>query len=95
MEHPPMEDPPMEHPPASESKRRLGKAALVLAILVGCSAVLFGLGMLFASTESPTDGPLLLVLMLALLAAPVYIAAVLIHRILGSGHARDDNGFLP
>jgi hypothetical protein len=94
-----MEHPPLQRPLASRDargpKRRLGKAALVLAVLAACTASLFGLGMVFATTEPPTDGPLLPVLMLAMVAVPVCIAAILVHRILGRGHARDDDGFLP
>jgi hypothetical protein len=94
-----MEHPPMEHPPrhARRSTRRLGKAALVLAVLAvlaGCVAALFGLVMLFSNTESPIEGPLLLPLMLVLLATPVWVAAILVRRILGGGGSRDD-GFVP
>jgi peptidoglycan/LPS O-acetylase OafA/YrhL len=92
-----MEHPPMEHPPhdARRSKRRLGKAALVLAVLAGCMAALSGLVMTFSNTESPVDGPLLPPLMLVLVAAPVCVAAILVHRILRGGGSRDDDGFLP
>jgi ABC-type Mn2+/Zn2+ transport system permease subunit len=87
----------MEHPPrvARRSSRRLGKAVLVLAVLAGCAAVLFGLIMTFANTAPPTEGPLLVPVMLALLAAPVCVAAILVHRILRGGHSGDDDGLLP
>ncbi len=94
MEHPPMQRPLASRDPRGP-KRRLGKAALVLAVLAACTASLFGLGVVFSTTEPPTDGPLLLVLMLAIVAVPVCVAAILVHRILGRRHARDDDAFLP
>jgi Na+/proline symporter len=71
------------------------RAAAVLAVLAGCAAALAGLAVLFSTTESPTDGPAGIVLVLGLLALPVVVAAVLVARILAGGAGRDDERFLP
>jgi hypothetical protein len=57
--------------------RRARRAAAVLAVLAGCAAALAGLVVLFSTTESPTEGPVGVVLVLGLLALPVVLAAVL------------------
>jgi hypothetical protein len=77
------------------SSRGVGRAAAVLAVLAGCAAALAGLVVLFSTTESPTEGPVGIVLVLGLLALPVVLTAVLIARILAGGAGRDDNRFLP
>jgi hypothetical protein len=64
-------------------------------VLAGCAAALAGLAVLFSTTESPTDGPAAIVLVLGLLALPVVVAAVLVARILAGGAGRDDERFLP
>jgi peptidoglycan/LPS O-acetylase OafA/YrhL len=88
----------MEHPPTSRPedrpRRPLGKALRVLAVLVGCGLALAGLLALVATTESPVDGPIAPLLAVALVAAPVVIAAVLVARVLGGGPGRDDDQFL-
>jgi Na+/proline symporter len=71
------------------------RAAAVLAVLAGCAAALAGLAVLFSTTESPTEGPTGIVLVLGLLALPVVLAAVLIARILAGSAGRDDDRFLP
>jgi hypothetical protein len=71
------------------------RAAAVLAALAGCAAALAGLIILFSTTESPTDGPASIVLVLGLLALPVVLATILIARILTGGAGRDDDRFLP
>jgi hypothetical protein len=71
------------------------RSAAVLAVLAGCAAALAGLVVLFSTTESPTEGPVGIVLVLGLLALPVVLAAVLIARILTGGAGRDDDRFLP
>jgi Na+/proline symporter len=82
----------MRHQSAGRGARR---AAAVLAVLAGCAATLAGLVVVFSTTESPTEGPIGIVLALALLALPVVVAAVLIARILAGGAGRDDDRFLP
>jgi uncharacterized membrane protein len=71
------------------------RAVAVLAVLAGCAAALAGLVVLFTTTESPTEGPTGIVLVLALLTLPVVLATVLIARILAGGAGRDDDRFLP
>jgi hypothetical protein len=77
------------------SSRGVGRAAAVLAVLTGCAATLAGLVVLFSTTESPTEGPVGIVLALGLLALPVVLTAVLIARILAGGAGREDDRFLP
>lgn len=77
------------------ARRRARRAAAVLAALAGCAAALAGLIILFSTTESPTDGPASIVLVLGLLALPVVLATILIARILTGGAGRDDDRFLP
>jgi Na+/proline symporter len=77
------------------SSRGIGRTAAVLAVLAGCAAALAGLVVLFSTTESPTEGPVGIVLVLGLLALPVVLAAVLIARILAGGAGRNDDRFLP
>jgi Na+/proline symporter len=77
------------------SGRGARRAAAVLAVLAGCAAALAGLAVLFSTTESPTDGPAGIVLVLGLLALPVVVAAVLVARILAGGAGREDERFLP
>jgi hypothetical protein len=77
------------------SSRGIGRTAAVLAVLVGCAAALDGLVVLFSTTESPTEGPVGIVLVLGLLALAVVLAAVLIARILAGGAGRNDDRFLP
>ena len=72
-----------------------GARLAVLAVLAGGAAALAGLVVLFSTTESPTEGPAGIVLVLGLLALPVALAAVLIARILAGGAGRDDDRFLP
>ena len=79
----------MRHP---STRRGVGRAAAVLAVLAGCAAALAGLVVLFSTTESPTEGSVGVVLALGLLALPVVLAAVLIARILAG---RDDDRLLP
>jgi hypothetical protein len=81
----------MDNPPTF---RPLGKALRVLAVLVGCGLALAGLLALVATTESPVDGPIAPLLAVALVAAPVVVAAVLVARVLGGGPGRDDDTFL-
>ncbi len=76
---------------AHRAKRRPGKAVLILAVLAGCAAALVGLVVLVSTTESPVDGPSAPVLAVALVAAPVVVAAILIARILAGGAGRDDD----
>ena len=76
------------------TRRGAGRVAAVLAVLAGCAAALAGLVVLFSTTESPTEGPVGIVLVLGLLALPVVLAAVLIARILAGGAGRDDDRFL-
>ena len=59
------------------------------------SAPLAELVVLFSTTESPTEGPASIVLVLGLLALPVVLAAVLIARILAGGAGHDEDRFLP
>jgi hypothetical protein len=82
----------MRHP---STRRGVGRAAAVLAVLAGCAAALAGLVVLFSTTESPTEGSVGVVLALDLLALPVVLAAVLIARILAGGAGRDDDRLLP
>ncbi|HEV8166691.1 MAG TPA: hypothetical protein VGR74_20000 [Actinomycetota bacterium] len=82
----------MRHP---STRRGVGRAAAVLAVLAGCAAALAGLVVLFSTTESPTEGSVGVVLALGLLALPVVLAAVLIARILAGGAGRDDDRLLP
>jgi hypothetical protein len=82
----------VRHQPTGRGARR---AAAVVAVLVGCVAALAGLVVLFSATESPTEGPVGIVLVLGLLALPVVLAAVLIARILAGGAGHDENRFLP
>ena len=77
------------------ARRGAGRAAAVLAVLAGCVATLAGLVVLVSTTESPTEGPIGIVLALGLLALPVVLATVLIARILAGGAGRDDDRFLP
>jgi hypothetical protein len=77
------------------SSRGIGRTAAVLAVLAGCAAALAGLVVLFSTTESPTEGPVGIVLVPGLLALPVVLAAVLIARILAGGAGRNDDRFLP
>jgi hypothetical protein len=77
------------------TRRGARRAAAVLAVVAGCAAALAGLVVLFSTTESPTEGPVGIVLVLGLLALPVVLAAVLIARILTGGAGRDDDRFLP
>ena len=77
------------------ARRGARRAAAVLAVLAGCAAALAGLVVLFSATESPTEGPVGIVLVLGLLGLPVVLAAVLIARILAGGAGRDDDRFLP
>jgi Na+/proline symporter len=77
------------------TRRAARRAAAVLAVLGGCAAALAGLVVLFSTTESPTEGPVGIVLVLGLLALPVVLAAALIARILAGGAGRDDDRFLP
>jgi Na+/proline symporter len=85
----------MEQPPAPRdvhrAKLRPGKAVLILAVLAGCAAALAGLVVLFSTTESPTEGPTTIVLVLGLLALPVVLATILIARILAGGAGRDED----
>lgn len=76
---------------ARRAKRRPGKAVLILAVMAGCAAALVGLVVLVSTTESPVDGPSAPVLAVALVAAPVVVAAILIARILAGGAGRDDD----
>jgi hypothetical protein len=92
MDHPQMD--PTASRDARGPKRRLGKAALVLAVLAGCAAVLVALVTLIGNTGSPVEGPGSILLALGLVASPVVAAVFLIARILRGGHSRDD-GFLP
>jgi hypothetical protein len=71
------------------------RAAAVGAVLAGCAAALAGLFVVFSTTESPTEGPIGIVLVLGLLALPVVLATVLIARILAGGAGHDDDRFLP
>lgn len=82
----------VRHQSARRGPRR---AAAVLAVLAGCAATLAGLVVVFSTTESPTEGPIGIVLALGLLALPVVLAAVLIARILAGGAGPDDDRFLP
>jgi Na+/proline symporter len=77
------------------ARRGVGRAAAVLAVLAGCAAALAGLVVLFSTTESPTEGPASIVLVLGLLALPVVLAAILIARILAGAAGHDDDRFLP
>lgn len=76
---------------ARRAKRRPGKAVLILAVMAGCAAALVGLVVLVSTTESPVDGPSAPVLAVALVAAPIVVAAILIARILAGGAGRDDD----
>ena len=76
---------------AHRAKRRPGRAVLILAVLAGCAATLVALLALVSTTESPVDGPSAPVLAVALVAAPVVVAAILIARILAGGAGRDDD----
>ena len=80
---------------AHRAKRRPGRAVLILAVLAGCAATLVALLALVSTTESPVDGPSAPVLAVALVAAPVVVAAILIARILAGGAGRDDDELLP
>jgi Na+/proline symporter len=82
----------VRHP---STRRRARRATAVLAVLAGCAAALAGLVVLFSTTESPTEGPAGIVLVLGLLALPVALATVLVARILAGGAGRDDDRFLP
>jgi hypothetical protein len=88
-----MDNPPTFRP-GDRARRPLGKAVRVLAVLVGCGLALAGLLALVATTESPVDGPIAPLLAVALVAAPVVVAAVLVARVLGGGPGRDDDTFL-
>ena len=77
------------------ARRGAYRAAAVLAVLAGCAATLAGLVVVFSTTESPTEGPIGIVLALGLLALPVVLAAVLIARILAGGTGHDDDRSLP
>jgi hypothetical protein len=77
------------------TRRGARRAAAVLAVLAGCAAALAGLVVLFSTTESPTEGPVGIVLVLGLLALPVVLATVLVARILAGGAGRDGDRFLP
>jgi Na+/proline symporter len=79
----------------SSTRRGARRAAAVLAVLAGCSAALAGLVVLFSTTQSPTEGPASIVLVLGLLALPLVLAAVLVARILAGGAGRDEDRFLP
>ena len=76
---------------AHRAKHRPGRAVLILAVLAGCAATLVALLALVSTTESPVDGPSAPVLAVALVAAPVVVAAILIARILAGGAGRDDD----
>jgi hypothetical protein len=75
--------------------RGVRRAAAVLAVLAGCVGALAGLVILFSTTESPTEGPVGIVLVLGLLALPVVLATVLVARILAGAAGHDDDRFLP
>ena len=76
---------------AHRAKLRPGRAVLILVVLAGCAATLVALLALVSTTESPVDGPSAPVLAVALVAAPVVVAAILIARILAGGAGRDDD----
>jgi len=85
----------MRHESSSRGVGGVGRAVAVLAVLVGCAAALAGLVVLFSTTESPTEGPVGIALVLGLLALPVVLTAVLIARILAGGAGHHDDRFPP